>query len=202
MISPFHRSNYKTLNSKNNKDSNLFNSQTLSNKDYSNYDKTFNINMKNYFSLNNEEKAFVKSKQKQKSKKKILSSRTNLNLNANSYKIKKIISDFTDKQKTKTIERNNTPNFKNINNSFSMNKRKMGKNFSSMDITRSKIFKYYGSFTNNNNHHYKNKSQVMNKNYRRPSAIRKNTDIFYLGRLKCKNSFNVYDTKLRDENKK
>ena len=199
MTSPFVTSNYKTLSPKYNNDNNNYNTQIISNNEFlSNYDNTVNINMRNYFSLNNKEKTV----RELKPKKKISCSKPNLNLNVNWNKIKKIFSEFTKNQKTKKIERNHTQNFMNLNQIFSMNKRKIEKNYSSINITKSNSFLNGSNFINNNNHHhFKSISHVISKDYGNPTAIRKNTDIFYLGKHKSKHSCNFYDSKLIDENK-
>jgi hypothetical protein len=190
-------SNYTTLNSKQNNDSNNYNSQVISNKDYSCQELQENFPNKkivNYFSLKNHNKNINKYKQNKMMN--LSSSRPNLN----SYRIKKIFNEFgKNEPKIKRIERNKTQNFMDINgnrNYLSNNENDKFYNHS-YNIMRSNSFLYGSS---NFNFDFK-KNQMNNFDLNRPSINRKNTEIFYQGLPSFKMNYNIYDSNLINFNK-
>ena len=190
-------SNYTTLNSHVNNDSNHYNSQILSNKDFSYNENYPNKNMINYFSLNNQDNI---NKYMQNKVMNLSSSRPNLN----SFRIKKIFNEFNgEEQKIKRIERNKAENFLDLNSKYFLNhnnkenEENSKRHDHSFNLMRSNSF-LYGS--NILNFGLKNKSHLSDLNYNRTSINRKNTDIFYQGMPNFKMNYNIYDSNININN--
>jgi hypothetical protein len=185
-------SNYTTLNSRLNNESNHYNSQILSNKDLSCQEIYLNKKIENYFSLNNQIKDINEYKQNKNMN--LSSSRPNLN----SFRIKKIFNEFNkDEPKVKRIERNKTENLMNIG--LFKNEEKDNTNTSKFEprfnIMRSNSFLYDSS----NFMHFDFKNKL---DYNTPSINRKNTQIFYQGMPTFKMNYNIYDSNLINMNNK
>ena len=187
-------SNYTTLNSRLNNESNHYNSQVLSNKDLSCQEIYLNKKIENYFSLNNQIKDINEYKQNKNMN--LSSSRPNLN----SFRIKKIFNEFNkDEPKVKRIERNKTENLMNIglfkNEEKDNNNTNTNKFEPRYNIMRSNSFIYDSS--NFMHFDFKNKLE-----YNTPSINRKNTQIFYQGMPTFKMNYNIYDSDLININNK
>ena len=186
-------SNYTTLNSRFNNDSNYYNSQMMSNKDIPWQEYAPNKKMFNYFSLNNQKKGindFKKNKEMNLS-----SSRMNLN----SYKIKKIFNELNKEEpKIKRIERNKTENVLNLKN---ISREKENEKFEhSCGVIRSNSF-LYGS-SNFFNVNLENKFNINNLDFNNPSINRKNTEIFCQGLSNFKMNYNIYDSNINTNKNK
>ena len=191
-------SNYATLNSKFNNDSNHYNSQVLSNKDFSCHDNYPIKKMSNYFSLNNFEKDIGEFNQKKMMN--LSSSRTNLN----SYRIKEMLNEFNnnnnrEKNKNEIIvrkmERNKTENYMDLNTKFFLknNKENVRNNKRyehSFNINRSNSFLFGSNYLNFG---FKNQNLLNNIDNNLPSINRKNTEILYQGLPSLKMNYNIYD---------
>ena len=172
--------NLNTLNSRLNNESNHYNSQVLSNKDYSCRDIFPNKKMESYFSLNNRNDI---KEYKQTKNLNLSSSITNLN----SFRIQKIFNKFNKEEpKIKKIERNKTENLMDIY-SFRNEVKKNKKFEPNYNIVRSNSFIYNSS----NLLHFNFKNKI---DYNQPSINRKNTEIFYQGMPNFKMNYNIYDS--------
>ena len=191
-------SNYATLNSKFNNDSNHYNSQVLSNKDFSCHDNYPIKKMSNYFSLNNFEKDIGEFNQKKMMN--LSSSRTNLN----SYRIKEMLNEFNnnnnrEKNKNEIIvrkmERNKTENYMDLNTKFFLknNKENVRNNKRyehSFNINRSNSFLFGSNYLNFG---FKNQNLLNKIDNNLHSINRKNTEILYQGLPSLKMNYNIYD---------
>ena len=191
-------SNYATLNSKFNNDSNHYNSQVLSNKDFSCHDNYPIKKMSNYFSLNNFEKDIGEFNQKKMMN--LSSSRTNLN----SYRIKEMLNEFNnnnnrEKNKNEIIvrkmERNKTENYMDLNTKFFLknNKENVRNNKRyehSFNINRSNSFLFGSNYLNFG---FKNQNLLNKIDNNLHSINRKNTEILYQGLPSLKMDYNIYD---------
>ena len=194
-------SNYATLNSKLNNDSNNYSSQVLSNKDFS-YHENYPIKkMTNYFSLNNYEKEINEFNQNKIMN--LSSSRTNLN----SYRIKKMLNDINNNREKdgiiiKRLERNKTENYVDLNTKFFLknnrDKEKKNKRYEhTSNINRSNSFLYGSNYLNFG---FKNKNILNKIDYNNlPSINRKNTEIFYQGLPNFKMNYNIYDSNIMNK---
>ena len=183
-------SNYTTLNSRLNNDSNHYSSQIISNKDFSCNENYPNKKMSNYFSLNNQNNN--RNEYKQNKVMNLSSSRPNLN----TYRIKKIFNEFNKEEpKVKRIERNRTENFMDLNTKYFLNNNDKENNNEndnkryehSYNIMRSNSFLYGSNYFNFG---FKNPLNILD--YNRPSINRKNTDIFYQRLPNFKLNYNIY----------
>ena len=194
-----HISNYTTLNSRINNDSNHYNSQVISNKDYSCNENYTNKKMSNYFSLNNQDNIneFIQDKMMNLS-----SSRANLN----SFRFKKIFNENNKEEpKIRGIERNKEENCMDLNSRYFSNNDDDGNEKDckrlerSYNIMRSNSFLYGSNFLNFD---FKNKNHLndFDFDYNRPSINRKNTDIFYRRMPTFKMNYNIYDSRININN--
>ena len=194
-----HISNYTTLNSRINNDSNHYNSQIMSNKDFSYNENYPNKKMSNYFSLNNQDNI---NEFKQDKVMNLSSSRPNLN----SFRFKKFFNENNKEEpKIRGIERNKTENYMDLNSRYFLNNDDNGnekdcKGFErSYNIMRSNSFLYGSNFLNFD---FKNRNHLndFDFDYNRPSINRKNTDIFYRRMPNFKMNYNIYDSSININN--
>ena len=199
MASINHVSNYTTLNSRINNDSNHYYSQIISNKDFSFNENYTNKKMSNYFSLNNQDNI---NEFKQDKLMNLSSSRPNLN----SFNFKKIFNENNKEEpKIRGIGRNKTENYMDLNSRYFLNNddnrnKKDCKGFErSYNIMRSNSFLYGSNFLNLD---FKKRNHLndFDFDYNRPSINRKNTEIFYQRMPNFKMNYNIHDSSININN--
>jgi hypothetical protein len=188
-VSLNHTDNQASLNAKIINYRNLYNTKNITNTDYCAYNNDSCENMRKNPPYFYQDLNVIKLKQNNYNNKNINKSFSRPNVNGNSYKMKNILNEFNQKNKSKTILRNTTHNYMNFPN-VSL---KTEKECISMNNTRSKIVIYGANLMPDN------KNRMIGNNYMLPYIKRKYIDVLNGENNNFKNSENMYDFKLMDK---